>query len=80
MNSCFIRLNGERDWDKIESWNNSTNESLIMEWLNQHPEFYEKSILLDGYKDLEVDTKDIITGKIKEYKVSIDYYFTVTEK
>lgn len=80
MNSCLIRLSGEKEWDRVESWNNSTYESLIMEWLNQHPEFYSKNVMLDGYKDLEIEIKDEILEKIREYDVAIDYYFTVTEK
>ncbi|MGN1393597.1 MAG: hypothetical protein ACI4V7_06120 [Succinivibrionaceae bacterium] len=81
LNQCQIRLYGENEWSEIKEFYPVAKSVLIETWLEEHPEFYERSVLSDGYKELIIETRhnDSEDSTIQIYKVDISYKFDIKD-
>lgn len=81
LNQCQIRLHGENEWNEIKEFYPVAKNVLIENWLEEHPEFYERSMLSDGYKELIIETKsnDSENSRIQIHKVDISYKFDIKD-
>lgn len=81
LNQCQIRLHGETKWNEIKEFYPVAKNVLIENWLEEHPEFYERSLLSDGYKELIIETRsnDSEDSMIQIHKVDISYKFDIKD-
>lgn len=65
-----VRLENDFVWEPFFK-NSQFDEDVIKEFCRYHPEYYMKSVELDGYKELRVEVRDKF-GSVKCYNVYID--------
>lgn len=78
-NKGLVRLQGEISWNEVEEWRKVYPCVLIQKYLEDHPEWYGKTVMLDGnkkmifeFKELNADDKDLET-----YEVDISFKYDV---
>lgn len=78
-NKCNIRLQGELVWDKIEEWRPVARCVLVQRFLENHPEWYSKEVVLDGNAVIVVETKglDEDDSQLETFEVLIDFRYDV---
>lgn len=78
-NKCNIRLQGEMVWDEIEEWRPVARCILVQRFLEDHPEWYSKEVVLDGNAVIVVETKglDEDDSQLETFEVLIDFKYDV---
>lgn len=77
MQKCKIRLQNDIDWEDYESEQNLHPMLLAQEWVEKHPEWYSKSVALDGDKVLFVEVLD--EDIIRTFQITITFLFKTIE-
>lgn len=78
-NKCNIRLQGEISWDEVEEWRKVYPCVLVQRYLEDHPEWYGKVVMLDGTKKMifEVKPIDADDSELETYEVDIGFKYDV---
>ena len=78
-NKCNIRLQGEISWDEVEEWRKVYPCVLVQRYLEDHPEWYGKAVMLDGTKKMifEVKPIDADDSELETYEVDIGFKYDV---
>lgn len=79
LNRCNIRLQGEMSWDEVEEWRKVYPGVLVQRYLEDHPEWYGKAVMLDGTKKMifEVKPIDADDSELETYEVDIGFKYDV---
>lgn len=80
-NKCYIRLQGEIVWDIIEEWRPVARCVLVQRFLEDHPEWYAKNVIVDGNKELILETKDLDAdySELETFKVNVSFKYDVKQ-
>lgn len=80
-NKCYIRLQGEIVWDIIEEWRPVARCVLVQRFLEDHPEWYAKNVIVDGNKELILETKglDADYSELETFKVNVSFKYDVKQ-
>ena len=66
-----VRLENDNVWEPILRCDD-IDDTAVKAFCAYHPEYYDISVKLDGYKELIVEVKDTDGKEIRKYAVYID--------
>lgn len=77
MQKCKIRLQNDIEWEEYENEQNVHPMILVQSWVEKHPEWYAKSVVLDGDRVLFVEVLD--EDIIRTFQVTVTFSFKTVE-
>lgn len=77
MKKCKIRLQNDIEWEEYESEQNAHPMALVQSWVEKHPEWYAKSVVLDGDRVLFIEVLD--ENIIRTFQVTVTFSFKTVE-